>query len=70
MAGGRTAVNFRWFMNVLVLAMPVWDQVVSLLSELKLLTVHMKRINPIKMLFPSIHPPYISWFYLNQFNFF
>ena len=54
----------------LVLAMPVWDQVVSLLSELKLLTVHMKRINPIKILFPSIHPPYISWFYLNQSNFF
>ena len=26
----------------------------------------MKRINLIKMLFPSIHPPYISWFYLNQ----
>ena len=22
------------------------------------------------MLFPSIHPPYISWFYLNQSNFF
>jgi len=30
----------------------------------------MKRINLIKMLFPSIHPPYISWFYLNQSNFF
>ena len=35
-----------------------------------LLTVHMKRINLIKMFFPSIHPPYISWFYLNQSNFF
>ena len=38
--------------------------------EKPLLTVHMKWINLIKMLFPSIHPPYISWFYLNQSNFF
>ena len=30
----------------------------------------MKRINLIKMLFPSIHPPYIGWLYLSQFNFF
>ena len=30
----------------------------------------MKQINLIKMLYPSIHPPYISWFYLNQFNVF
>ena len=36
--------------------------------EKPLLTVHMKRINLIKMLFPSIHPPYISWFYFNQSN--
>ena len=39
-------------------------------NEKPLLAVHMKRINLIKMLFPSIHPPYISWFYLNQCNFF
>ena len=38
--------------------------------EKPLLTVHMKRINLIKMVFPSIHPIYISWFYLNQSNFF
>ena len=30
----------------------------------------MKGINLIKMLFPSINPPYVSWFYLNQSNFF
>ena len=30
----------------------------------------MKWINVIKKLFPSIHPPYIGWFYLNQSNFF
>ena len=39
-------------------------------NEKPLLAVHMKRINLIKMLFPSIHPLYISWFYLNQCNFF
>ena len=30
----------------------------------------MKGINLIKLLFLSIHPPYISWFYHNQSNFF
>ena len=45
---------------------------ICILKHLKkpLLTVDMKRINLIKMLFPSIDPPYISWFYLNQSNFF
>ena len=42
--------------------------ILSLMAPL--LTVHIKRINLIKMFFPSIHPPYISWFYLNQSNFF
>ena len=42
----------------------------SQIKQNPLLAVHMKRINLIKMLFPSIHPPYISWFYLNQCNFF
>ena len=38
--------------------------------EIPLLTVQMKQINLIKMLVPSIHPPYFSWVYRNQSNFF
>ena len=45
---------------------------ICVLKHLKkpLLTVHVKRINLIKVLFPSIHPLYINWFYINQSNFF